>query len=204
MFIDFLFFLLLVGILALGFFQGIIRVTIVLVAFYLSVVMASFFFGWLGGIFVRNFHTGYAVGRYLAFAVILITFLILLSWAGIYQFRHIHLPGQLMYVDRVAGMVVSLLLAGLILGMMAVLLWNLFIERGAANIDFPVMKWFGGNIRNSFLLDYFSNHVLPGTYNFVDPILPDAAWFIFKPPTEPTPEESESSFLLLRTLLFRG
>jgi membrane protein required for colicin V production len=200
MFIDLLFLLSLVGILTLGFFQGIIRVAILLVAFYLSVVMASFFFGWLGGIFVRNFHTSVSVGQYLAFAVIMITFLILLSLAGFYQFRDIHLPGQLMYVDRVAGMVVSLLLAGLILGMMAVLLWNLFIERGAANIDFPVMKLLGRSIRSSFLLQYFANHVLPGAYNFADPILPDSARFIFNPPAETPPEESESSFLLLQTL----
>jgi uncharacterized membrane protein required for colicin V production len=179
MFIDLLFLLLLVGFLALGFFQGVIRLSILLFSYYLSVVLASFLFYPLGVFFLNKFGTNPNVGMYIAFALIMLLSLALLSAYGLYSVRDFHLPGHLMYVDRFTGVFVSLILSALFLGMFAVLFWNLLIVKGAETLDLPIMRFLGASVRRSFLLRYFATYILPTAYNFADPILPDGASIIF-------------------------
>lgn len=179
MLIDLLFLLLLVGALALGFFQGVIRLTVLLVTYYLSVVLASFLFYPLGLFFFNKFGTHPDVGMYIAFALIMMLCMAILSAYGLYAVRDIALPGHLMYIDRSAGVFVALILIALFLGMLAVLLWNLMIIKGAETLDLPIMQFLGGSVRKSFLLRYFSTYILPTAYNFADPVLPDGAAIIF-------------------------
>lgn len=68
----------------------------------------------------------------------------------------------------------------MILGLSAVLLWNLFIVRGFGTIDYPITRWLGGQIGASLMLRFFANAVLPSLYEIVDPVLPDAARIIFQ------------------------
>jgi membrane protein required for colicin V production len=179
MFMDIIFLTILIGFLLLGFYQGVIRLAVLLVAYYLSVVLASVLFQPLGMFFLDKFGTHPNVGFYVAFAIILLLSLGFLATYGLYSVRDFHMPGHLMYVDKTAGVFIALILAALFMGMFAVLMWNLFVIKGAENIKLPIMHMLGGSVRSSFLLNYFAVHILPMAYNFADPILPAGARIIF-------------------------
>ncbi len=184
MFIDMIFILALVGILVLGFFQGLIRLSILLVTFYLSVVLASLYFTSFGYFLHNKFGSSggaasIATSQYLGFVIILLIGYAMLAAAGLYTFREVKMPGQLEYVDRISGVFIALILGALFLGIFAIVLWNLMIVKHAEDIRLPIMKMLGRSVRNSFLLGLFSSHILPRAYNFADPILPDAARIIF-------------------------
>lgn len=181
-FIDLFFLLLLVALLAVGFFQGMIRLAVLLTAFYLSTVLASLYFPAVATFFQRRFGTERFAGEYIAFMLVLMVAFILLTIAGLYTFRYAKLPGQLQYIDRIIGVVLGVLLAGLFIGVFAVILWNMMILRGGENIEWPLMRTLGNGIRRSFLLNYFADTILPQAYAFIDPILPDGASLIFVVP----------------------
>ncbi len=179
MFVDIVFLFLFIGALVLGFFQGVVRLAVILVAFYLSLVLASFYFFSFGKFLVKSFHTTTSVGQYVGFVIVMLVALALLTAAGLYTFRYAKLPGQLLYVDRISGMFLGMVFGSLLLGIFGVLLWNLMIERGAETLELPIMHWLGRSVRNSFLMGYFSDYVLPRAYDFADPVLPDSARIIF-------------------------
>lgn len=178
-FMDLLLILLFAGALATGFFQGAVRLIVVILAFYLALVLASLYYPALGEFFVRNFRSERFVGQYVAFFLVLFFSFILLAIAGLYTFRYFRMPGALEYVDRVVGTVLGLLFGAFIVGVVAALLWNLMIVRGGRSIDLPVFQWLGNSVANSFVLQYFATVVLPLIYGFLDPILPDGANLIF-------------------------
>lgn len=178
-FIDLFFLLMLVGMLALGFFQGMIRLIVLLVAFYLSIVLASLYFPALATVFQTRFGSPRYVGEYVGFALILMIGFILLTIAGLYTFRYAKMPGRLQYVDRFVGVLLGVVLGTLFMGIFAVLLWNMMVLRGGCTIDFPIMRALCGSVRTSFLLQYFANSLLPETYALVSPILPPGARLIF-------------------------
>ncbi|GAB4437102.1 MAG: CvpA family protein [Chloroflexi bacterium OHK40] len=176
---DILFILLFFATLAVGFFQGMVRLLVVIVAFYLALVLASLYYPSLGEIFVRNFGTERYVGQYVAFALVLFFAFLLLAIAGLYTFRYFRMPGGLEFVDRVVGSVLGMIFGALLIGIFAALLWNLMIVRGGRNIEFPLMAALGRSIANSFVLNYFSTEVLPLVYGLLDPILPEGADLLF-------------------------
>lgn len=178
--IDILFILLLLGGLALGFFQGTIKLIIAIVAFYVGIVLASLYFLVVGDFFRRRFESTPEVSQITAFAVILLVSFLLLLIAGLYTFRYARLPSSLDFIDRVIGSLLGLALMGLFLGIFANLLAKLFIERDVAGaIDLPIFGFLQSRIRSSFLLPYFRDYILPLIYNVVRPILPREADFIF-------------------------
>jgi uncharacterized membrane protein required for colicin V production len=176
---DLLFILLFFGMLAIGFFQGMVRILVLLVAFYLALVLASLYYPSLGEFFVRNFGTQRFVGQYLAFALVLFFGFLLLALAGLYTFRYFRMPGGLEFLDRIVGAVLGMVFGALLIGIFAALLYNLMIVRGGRTIDFPLMRALGNSIASSFMIGYFSNEVLPLVYSFLDPILPDGANLLF-------------------------
>jgi uncharacterized membrane protein required for colicin V production len=178
--IDLFFLLLFVGALALGFFQGMIRLIVVVVAFYLSLVLASLYFPAVASFFVVRFGAARYVGEYMGFVIVLLLSSALLSAAGIYTFRYVHLPGQLQYLDRLIGLALGLFFGTLLIGIFAVVLWNMMIVRGGRNVDFPIMGFLGGQVASSVLLQFFANDLLGQIYTLLDPILPDGAQIIFQ------------------------
>jgi uncharacterized membrane protein required for colicin V production len=177
--IDLLFLLIFFGMLSLGFFQGMIRLAILIISFYLSLVLASLYFPFVGDFLVRNFGAQRFVGQYVGFALSLGFSFVLLATSGIYTFRYAQLPGGLDYIDKIIGVLLGMVLGALLLGIIAVLLWNLMIMRGGRTIDFPLMRALGDSVANSFLLQYFANSLLPQAYRLADPFLPDSASLIF-------------------------
>lgn len=179
--IDIVFIVLLISGLALGFFQGTIRLLIAIVAFYVGIVLASLYFLALGDVFRRRFESSAQVGQITAFAMILLVSFLLLLGAGLYTFRYAHLPPSLDFIDRIIGSLLGLVLGALFLGIFAIVLAKLFIERDVAgSITFPIMGYLQVRIRTSFLLPYFRDYVLPLIYNSARPVLPREADFIFK------------------------
>jgi membrane protein required for colicin V production len=179
--IDVFFILLFIGSLALGFFQGMIRLVVLIVALYLSLVLASLYYTAVGEWLVVHFNAQRYVGQYMGFAIVLFVGFLLLAAAGVYTFRYASLPGGLEYVDRVIGLFLGMLLGAFFLGTFAVLLYNLMIVRGGSTIDFPIMRALGSGVANSFMLRYFATTVLPLVYSVIDPALPEGANLIFRP-----------------------
>lgn len=178
--VDLLFVVLFFGALAVGFFQGTVRLLLIILSFYLSTVLASLYYQSLADIFLRELGGQRLFNQYVAFALIHLLCFIVLTFVGIYTFRYVHTPYHLEMIDRIVGTALGLVIGGMILGLSAVLLWNLFIVRGFANIDYPITRWLGGQISASLMLRFFANAVLPSLYELVDPVLPDAARIIFQ------------------------
>ena len=178
-FVDLLLILIFIGLLVTGFFQGMIRVLVIILAFYLSLVLATLYYPSFGEWLVRTLGTQRFVAQYVAFALVLFFATILLTAAGVYTFRYAQLPGQLQYLDRIVGTVLGMVLGALVIGILATLLWNLMIVRGGQNIDFPIMRALGRSVAGSSILAYFANFLLPTTYALLDPVLPDGAALIF-------------------------
>ncbi len=177
--IDILMILLFIGALAIGFFQGMIRIVVIILAFYLSLVLASLYYPSLGEWLVARLGTQRYVAQYVGFTLVLFVATLLLTAAGIYTFRYAQLPGQLQYLDRIIGTVLGMVLGALIIGILATLLYNLMIVRGGRNIDFPIMRSLGNAVASSSILQYFSRELLPLTYGMLDPVLPEGAALIF-------------------------
>lgn len=178
-FIDLLFLLLLFAIVATGFFKGMIRIGVLIVAFYLSVVLSSLYYPQVGYFFFSNFGGTARAGNYIGFFILLAVSFSLLSTAGLYTFRYADLPGKLKILDHAVGSLLSLILAALVLGMLAVLLWNLMVTAGGKNVDIPLFQLIGSQVETSVVLRYFAVYILPRSYTFVDPVLPNGASLIF-------------------------
>jgi uncharacterized membrane protein required for colicin V production len=179
--IDILFILLLLGGLALGFFQGTIRLAIAIIAFYVGIILSSLYFQTVGEFFRRRFNSTLEVGQITAFAVLLLVSFLLLTVAGFYTFRYAKMPASLDFVDRIVGTILGLFLGALFLGMLAIVLSDLFISRDVAgSVTFPIMRSIQSGVRNSFLVGFFANQILPLIYATVQPALPKDVNFIFQ------------------------
>lgn len=178
-FIDILFILIFFGVLAAGFFQGMIRLIVLIAALYLSVVLASLYYAPLGEFFVRRFGAERYIGQYTAFFLVLLVAFLFLAIAGLYTFRYWRLPGSLQYLDRIVGTVLGMFLGTLVIGIFATLLYNLMVIRGGRNIDLPLFRSIGDAVASSVMVRYFSTTLLPLAYNAVDPLLPEGADLLF-------------------------
>jgi uncharacterized membrane protein required for colicin V production len=178
-FVDIVFILLLLGALALGFFQGTIRLLIAIVAFYVAIVLASLYFTSVGLVFQQRFHSTLRVGQITAFAVIMLVAFLLLAIAGLYTFRYAKMPASLDFIDRILGTLLGLFLGAFFLGMLAIILRLLFYPEIGDPASLPVVGAFQRSVRGSFLIDFFSNRLLPLIFVMLRPILPRDAVEIF-------------------------
>ncbi|MCU0493636.1 MAG: CvpA family protein [Chloroflexaceae bacterium] len=177
--IDLFFLVCFVAMVGVGFFQGMVKLMVLVVAFYLSMVLSSLYFSTVGSFMVRNFRAERFVGEYIGFFLVLMLSFILLTLAGLYTFRYVTLPGRLQYLDRIGGMLIGTFLGAFMLGIFGVLLWNLMIVRGGQNIDLPLFRMLGRGVGSSGLLSYFANVILPQVYGLLNPILPGEADILF-------------------------
>lgn len=179
--IDLLFIFILIGAMAFGMFQGIIRLLVSIVSLYVSIVLASLYFQPLGNIFRTRFGSTLEVGQVTAFAAILLVGFILLLLAGNYTFRYARLPTALDFLDRIVGTLLGLFLGALMLGLFGVLLRDLFIFQAPADtLNYPFMFTFQNGVRSSLLVGIFNSYILPLIYRTVDPVLPPEANIIFQ------------------------
>lgn len=177
--IDVLFLLLFIVSLAVGFFQGMIRLFVLLVALYLSMVLASLYYTAVGQWLMQNFGSQRFVSYYVGFVLVFFFGFLLLAAAGIYTFRYAQLPGGLKYLDHIGGVILGMLLGVFFIGTFAAVLYNLMIVRDGRLIDFPLMRILGDAVETSFLLHFFASDLLTLVYGILDPVLPDGARLIF-------------------------
>jgi membrane protein required for colicin V production len=179
--VDVFMLLLLVGSLAVGFFNGTIRLVIVLIAFYVSIILASLYFELLGAFFRQRFRTTLEVGQITAFGLVLMVAFIVLAAAGLYTFRYAKVPQSLDFVDRIVGTLFGLVFGAFLIGMFASLLIALFVANNpGALLTWPLMRSLQQGVRESFLVTFFANQILPLIYSAVRPFLPNAADIIFR------------------------
>ncbi|NTV63084.1 MAG: CvpA family protein [Oscillochloris sp.] len=178
-FIDVVFLLLFITSVVVGFFQGMIRLFVLLAALYLSLVLASLYYTSVGQWLIQNFGSQRFVAQYVGFVLVFFFGFLLLAAAGLYTFRYAHLPGSLKYLDHIGGVILGMLLGVFFIGTFAAVLYNLMIVRGGRTIDFPLMRSLGSGVANSFLLRFFAGDLLSLVYNILDPVLPDGARLIF-------------------------
>lgn len=180
-FMDIVYILLLLAGLALGFFNGTIKLAVTIIAFYVGIILASLYFQTVGNFYRTQFGSSTDVAQITAFASILLLAFLLLTVAGLYTFRYARLPASLDFVDRIVGTLLGLGLAALVMGMISILLRDLFVFRNvAASIDLPFMIFLQNNIRSSFLVAFFGTELLPLIYGTLEPILPQEADIIFR------------------------
>lgn len=179
--IDILFLVLLLGGLALGFFQGTIKFVIAIIAFYVGIVLASLYFQSIGNFFRQKFNSSAEVGQITAFATVLAVSFLLLTIAGLYTFRYFRMPTSLDFFDKILGTLLGLVMAALFLGILAVLLKDLFVFRNpAGSASLPVIVSFQAGVRGSTLVRFFGDNILPLIYSSVRPVLPSQADLIFR------------------------
>lgn len=179
--VDLIFILVLLGGLALGFFQGTVKLLIAIISFYVSIVLASLYFQALGNFFRARFNSSSDVGQVTAFATVMLLSFLLLTMAGLYTFRYLRVPVSLDFIDKIIGTILGLLMAALIMGMLAILLKDLFVYRSpATSASLPFVISIQGGVRTSTLVGFFGNNVLPLIYGFLRPILPAEAGLIFR------------------------
>lgn len=171
--------------LVVGFFQGMIRLIILIVALYLATVLASLYYAPLGELFVRRFELQRIVGQYIAFVIVQGIAFLLISLAGLYTFRYTRLPGTVDILDRIGGTILGVAFGAILVGIIGDLLWNLLIVRGGREIELPIFQLLGDSVANSVIIQYFSKVILPLTYSYLDPILPNGANLLFSAPGSP-------------------
>jgi membrane protein required for colicin V production len=179
--IDLLFLLILLGGLALGFFQGTIKLLVTIIAFYVSLVLASLYFQAVGNFFRVRFNSSQEVGQITAFATVLVISFLLLTLAGLYTFRYFKVPTSLDFIDKIIGTLLGMFLGALFMGLLAILLKDLFVFRSpASEAGLPIIISFQGGVRSSTLVTFFGDRLFPLLYRTVQPILPSEANYIFR------------------------
>lgn len=178
--VDIIFLLFLVGGLALGFFQGTLKLLIAIIAFYVGIILASLYFQSVGNFFRTRFGSTLEIGQIMAFGVILLVAFLVLTIAGLYTFRYAKVPPSLDFLDRIIGTLFGLMMGALFLGMLAVLLRLLFDRPIGDLSSLPIMASFQGSVQQSYLVDFFADRLLPLIYGAIRPVLPQEAELIFK------------------------
>jgi uncharacterized membrane protein required for colicin V production len=179
--IDLLFLLILLAGLALGFFQGTIKLLVAIISFYVSLVLASLYFQAVGNFFRVRFNSSQEVGQITAFATVLLISFFLLVVAGLYTFRYLKMPTSLDFFDKIIGTMLGLLLGALFMGLLAILLKDLFVFRSpASEASLPFVISFQNGVRNATLVSFFGDRVFPLLYQTVRPILPAEADLLFR------------------------
>ncbi len=179
-FVDIVFILLLLAFLALGFFEGTIKLLVAIISFYVSIILASLYFQYVGGFLRQRLHTSPDMAQILGFTSILFVMFILLMVAGFYTFRYAKLPVSLDFIDRIIGTLLGLVMGGLVLGMLALILDILLIQGNpAGEMNFPIMHSLQSSARSSTMIGYFKFQVLPMILNLVRPFLPVEAFNLF-------------------------
>lgn len=179
-FVDLLLVLLFVGVTAIGFFQGTIRLIVALVTFYASIVLASLYFRFLGVFFTRR-GTSEQVASSLSFFLILLVCFGLLFTAGMYTFRYVRISGRLDYLDKILGTLLGMVLAAMVAVVLTMILNYTFVRYDvAATASFPLTSTFQRSVRSSTVRPILLQHIRPRIFAAVAPFLPEAALPLFQ------------------------
>ncbi|GAB4109581.1 MAG: CvpA family protein [Roseiflexaceae bacterium] len=176
--IDLTLLLFLIMFIALGFFQGTIKLLVAIISFYISIILANLYSFALGAFFRRQFGTALDMAQIIAFATLLIVGFLLLTLAGLYTFRYAKFPDALDFIDKIAGTLLGLVLGGFFVGMFAEILVLLFVDRSPAEgISFPIIRSMQNDVRTSLMVKTFIDTVLPLIAGLLKPLIGNSIIF---------------------------
>lgn len=175
--IDILFALLFIGVIAYGFFSGIIRLVMLLIALYLSVIVAGLFYIPFGDA-LRSGLSSLEIftSQVLAFLVLACAGTAILTLTMIKTFVAVRLPNFMAGADQVGG--ASL---GLVVGLFAAVITTIILRiyfgliLSAANAGFnvtPILLTLALHMQTSFLANFFIDLSKP-IFTIISPWFPN-------------------------------
>ncbi|ABX07520.1 CvpA family protein [Herpetosiphon sp.] len=179
-FVDILLLLFVVLGLFYGFFQGMLKVGISILVFYLTIVLSSLYYRPLALAISKNSTTPFQVLEMLSFLTLLFVLFFALLWVASYTFRYLKVGGQLQYIDKVIGTFLGLILGAMIASIFAMMLRYLFSTTAPAVLDYPAMRFLQASTRASALKNVFLDIILPLIYGPIRPIMPESADALFR------------------------
>ena len=180
-FVDVVMLLMVIICLFFGFFKGVVKISLAIITFYLSIVIASLYFHFVAVAIAKNSKTSLQVLDMLSFLILLIVCFMILLWAALYTFRYVQIGGRVQYLDKMIGSFLGLLLGAIMASVFAMMLRYLFITvNSPATLDFPAMRFLQQSTANSVLKNVFLDIILPILYAPISPIMPDSADLIFR------------------------
>jgi membrane protein required for colicin V production len=91
------------------------------------------------------------------------------------------MPAGLDFFDKILGTLLGMLMAALFMGILAVLLKDLFVFRSpATSASLPFVISMQSSVRGSTLVRFFGENILQLIYTSVRPVLPRDADIIFR------------------------
>ncbi len=180
--IDILFVALLLAGMAVGFLQGVIRLTIAIVSLYVGIILSSLYFQLIGEWARTQFAMNLDVAQIITFGVLVVAATAVLVAAMSYTFHYYaHIPESAVIVDRGGGALLGFIWSCMALALFAAVLSALFVYRNPAIVaELQLARALQTQIRESDLVDYFVQNVLPLLHQSVRPLLPEAAGMIFQ------------------------
>jgi len=168
--------LILIGLIALGFWQGLLKELWFLISLYLGAVLASLYGEWLGGWIARGLGSGSAevASAWGFFIVIVLATAILFSilWT---LFRHLRIRSSLLVLDKIGGITLGVLTSFFITSFVAYVLYAILGVRGPQEWAFvAILK---DQRETSVFLSLFRNTRLV-LMTIVAPWLPDLPRFL--------------------------
>lgn len=179
MFIDLVLLAIFIIVVAVGFFQGTIKLLIAIVTFYASIILASLYFKSLSLLFVRRGTSAVVADAISFFLVLFLCFVILLAMA-LYTFRYVRFPGRLELLDRLLGVVLGVVLGLVVTSIVAMVLHYAFITHNIGSL-YPITRFLANSTRESVTRELLIFNILPRLYVTVAPFLPDVALPFFQP-----------------------
>ncbi|HEY1015178.1 MAG TPA: CvpA family protein [Herpetosiphonaceae bacterium] len=178
-FVDILLLLIVIVSFFFGFFKGLIKISIAIVALYASIIISSLYFRFLAA--KIGSEAAPQLAQMVSFFIILLVAFFILYFSGAYTFRYAKLTGRLQYLDKMIGTFLGLVLGAMFASIVAMIFQYLFITNNTqAQIDFPFVEGLAGSSKRSALIPIFLRVVLPIIYTPISPLLPDAADRIFR------------------------
>lgn len=176
--LDITLLLLLFAIPIIGFFQGAIRLLVLLVMFYISVVLASLFFTTLGRVLEPVSGVPLIISQYLSFALVLGVSFLLLSIAGLFLFRHVHIDPKFARLNYLGGVIVGMALAIFMTGTIAAIFWQLNNAPEIGETTPAPIRWLAAQGGGTLVSRQLMWYVFPGINTILAPILPGDAQMV--------------------------
>jgi uncharacterized membrane protein required for colicin V production len=173
---DVLLVLVLVGSIAMGFHQGLLRQAFLLLAIYIGTVLSAQYYGHLASLFLQIFPAASTdIADMIAFIVLLVAFTMVVSWLIFAGFKETKLPNVAM-VDNVGG---SLL--GGVFGLFAIAM-TLMIGQYALQVPWPEgssVRFALSNGLNGSVLSGMFGLPVPVFQSVLNPWMPSNVPFVF-------------------------
>lgn len=165
----------------LGLLQGTVRQSLLIAAFYLSLLIAGVFFPIFGAFIEKAFGGLRFMADYTSFALLFGISFALLAGAVWYAFDGMEVAQHWQLADHIGGLCSGVVLGVLLVGFTTVFTWNLSLQITAAGdlVTSPLAGLITSGVHGSFLVQHFGENIMPQTYGVIAPLLPGESRVLF-------------------------